>query len=132
MGLFRKSLGHMVELQKRFAVPLFLIVIAITSVVSMGLWKLSLQTDFRKEMPQGLPIMQLNDRIRDTFSGQDTQIVILTLDDDSNAKNALRDIRDPSVIQYMIALEDSLEGESEIVGVFSPATYLRGDSVHIG
>jgi len=126
MAGLNSGLRRVAEVQQKHAKKLLVVVLILTLFMAAGLPNLKLQTDFSKEMPQDLPITKLNDRVADTFSGQDTMIVLLTLDDDADAATALRDIRDQSVIEYLTVLEDSLKSESDVVDVVSPATYLRG------
>lgn len=126
MGMLRNGLRRVAGVQHRHAYPLFIIVLVFTAVTGYGLTYLELETDFNKLYPQGLPIIELNERIRDNFAGQDSMIVLVTLDDASSGESPLLDIRDPSVIRYMAQLEAGLLEESDIVGVVSPATYLGG------
>ncbi len=126
MGLLKTFIRKVVGLQRRHTNTAFAVIMVFSVVMSLGLSNLELETDFEKNLPQQLPILELNRRISDTFAGQDSMIVVLTLDKRTESVTALRDIRDPSVIGYMAELEETLSGESDIVGVVSPATYLQG------
>jgi predicted RND superfamily exporter protein len=126
MGVLRKGLRRVAGIQHRHAFALFIVVLVFTGITGVGLTKLELETDFNKLMPQDLDIIQLNERIRDTFAGQDSMLVLVTLDVTSSGGNAIQDIRDPSVIEYLGLLETSLREESDIINVVSPATYLAG------
>jgi hydrophobe/amphiphile efflux-3 (HAE3) family protein len=129
MAFLERVLEHIAIFQKKYTLQIFIFAILFSIIMVAGIFKVSIQTDMNKEMPQQLPIYQLNDKIRDKFGGQDSVFVVLTIDENTNLKNAPRDIRDPSVISYMISLEDTLKEESSIEGVTSAASYLRYASI---
>lgn len=112
--------------QKKHTRMLALFVIIVTVVLGIGLKDLTINSDFRKEMPRELPIFKINDRVSDKFGGEDTVVIAVQIDDSSDSKNAVRDIRDPWVIQSMMFLDEELRGEASITGVTSPASFFRG------
>ena len=110
--------------QKKYSKQLFIIIIIITIFLGIGVTKIAMETDMNKEMPQQLPIYQLNDRIAATFGGQDTIIIILALEETSNNQQEIRDIRDPAITNYLGRLTTSLEQESMVESVVSSDSYL--------
>ena len=126
MSTLERLLEGVAKAQKRYAIPIFIYVIIVTGFLAVGLRGIKLQTDLTKEMPQHLPIFRLNDRISDTFGGQDTVILLFQLDDSLDTKEAIDDIRHPYVMQSIIALENVLSKESAVDSVTSVAGYLRG------
>jgi predicted RND superfamily exporter protein len=79
-------------------------------------------------MPKDLPIFALNDRISAKFGGEDTVVIAVQIDDSVDLNSAVRDIRDPRVIQSLIFLDGVLRDEPSITSVTSPATFFRGKS----
>lgn len=126
MNIIENALKELAEVQKKHNYYILVAVILITIFMVIGASKLQMQTDMSKEMPQDLPIFKLNDRITDKFGGQDTILVVLQVDDTSNSKEAITDLRDPKVITYLQELESSLTKETSIDGAYSVATYMEG------
>jgi hydrophobe/amphiphile efflux-3 (HAE3) family protein len=119
-------LTRLAQIQKKHTKILAIAVILITIFLGIGLHNLTINSDFRKEMPKELPIFKLNDRITDKFGGQDSVVIAIELDDTVDSKTAVRDIRDPRVIQAMILLDEDLRGETSVTSVSSPASFFRG------
>jgi predicted RND superfamily exporter protein len=128
MDPLQKSLVRLAEMQRKHAKLLAVLVIIFTIVLGIGLKDLTINSDFRKEMPKDLPIFALNDRISDKFGGQDTVVIAVQIDDSVDLNSAVRDIRDPRVIQSLIFLDGVLRDEPSISSVTSPATFFRGKS----
>ncbi|RLG13966.1 MAG: hypothetical protein DRN66_03135 [Candidatus Nanohalarchaeota archaeon] len=125
MGFLEKCLEKIAIWQKKYTVGLFVLIVLFTLFVGVGIKDISLQTDVSKEMPQDLPVFQLNNKITDIFGGQDTIILLIELDDSGDIKNTIKDIRDPYIIQSLIYLETVLNSESEVESVNSAARYFR-------
>lgn len=66
----QKALVRLAEIQRKHAKSLAVLVIIFTIVLGIGLKDLTINSDFRKEMPRELPIFALNDRISDKFGGR--------------------------------------------------------------
>ena len=128
MDPLQKSLVRLAEMQRKHAKLLAVLVIIFTIILGIGLKDLTINSDFRKEMPKDLPIFALNDRISAKFGGEDTVVVAVQIDDSVDLKSAVRDIRDPRVIQSLMFLDGILRDESSITSVASPATFFRGKS----
>ena len=122
----QNNLTRLAQIQKKHTKILAVVVILITIFLGIGLRDLTINSDFRKEMPKELPIFKLNDRITDKFGGQDSVVIAIEIDDTVDSKNAVRDIRDPRVIQSMILLDEDLRGETSVTSVASPASFFRG------
>jgi predicted RND superfamily exporter protein len=128
MDPLQKSLVKLAKMQRKHAKLLALLVIIFTIVLGIGLKDLTINSDFRKEMPKDLPIFALNDRISAKFGGEDTVVIAVQIDDSVDLDSAVRDIRDPRVIQSLIFLDGVLRDEPSITSVTSPATFFRGKS----
>lgn len=122
------NLKKLAEIQKKHTKVLAIAVILITIILGIGLKNLTINSDFRKEMPTDLPIFALNDRISAKFGGQDMVLIAVQIDESVDSKNAIRDIRDPRVIQSLILLDQDLRGETSVTSVMSPASFFRGEN----
>ncbi len=120
------GLTRLAEIQKKHTKMLAIIVVLVTIFLSIGLRNLTINSDFRKEMPNELPIFKLNDRITDDFGGQDSVVITAELDDSVDSKNAVRDIRDPRVVESMMLLDKDLRSEAGVTSVSSAASFFRG------
>ena len=124
MGL-ELLLKKIATFQKKYALLIFTISMLLTLFFALGALKLKMETDIDKEMPQHLPVFVLKNKVNDAFGGQDSIILIFSIDDSSTYRNKIKDIRDPRVINYIKELQSELEKESSIEGVTSIATYLK-------
>jgi len=120
------NLKKLAELQKKHTKLLAVIVIIVTIILGSGLKDLTMNSDVRKEMPTQLPIYQLGDRVADKFGGKDTIVIVVQLDESVDEKSAVRDIRDPRVIQSLMFLEDALSEEESVNSITSAASFFRG------
>lgn len=125
-NILEKYLKKLAEIQKTYTVHLAAIIIVITIVLGAGLKDVSMNSDFRQEMPTDLPIFKLNDRVADSFGGQDTVVVVVQLDDTAETEQAVRDIRDPGVIRSLMFLDQALRDEESVISIASPASFFRG------
>lgn len=114
------------ELQKKHNYYILIAVVLITVFMVIGATRLEMQGDLSKEMPQELPIFKLNERISDKFGGQDIILVVLEVENNSNSKSAVNDLRDPRVITYLKDLEASLKQTTTIENAYSVGTFLQG------
>ena len=83
-----------------------------------------------------VPASVLQERVASKFGGEETIFIAVCLDEETSAKNILRDIRAPAVIQSVIELHERLENETEIERVQSVATAFKdgvpGDLAEVG
>lgn len=124
--ILEKNLKKLALMQREYTRIFAVSFLIITIVLGIGLKDLSINSDIRKEMPLELPIYKLNDRISDKFGGADTVVIAVQLDESVNSKSAVRDIRDPRVIQSLIFLDEALRSENDVTSVTSPASLFRG------
>lgn len=122
------NLKRLAELQRRHTKLLAIFVVLMTLVLGIGLKDLTINSDIRKEMPTEMPIYKLNDKVSDKFGGADTVVVAVQLDESSDSKSAVRDIRDPMVIRSLMFLDENLREEEDVGSIASPASFFRGKS----
>jgi hydrophobe/amphiphile efflux-3 (HAE3) family protein len=123
-------LMKLAEIQKKHTKLLAAVVIIFTIILGIGLKDLTINSDFRKEMPQDLPIFSLNDKVAAKFGGADTVVIAVQIDDSVDSKEAVRDIRDPRVIQSLIFLDREFRDEATVTSVTSPASFFRGKNAY--
>ncbi len=123
-------LMKLAEIQKKHTKLLAVIVIILTIILGIGLKDLTINSDFRKEMPKELPIFALNDKVSGKFGGEDIVVIAVQIDESVDSKEAVRDIRDPRVIQSLVFLDRELRGETTVVSVTSPASFFRGKKAY--
>ncbi|MGV8169490.1 MAG: efflux RND transporter permease subunit [Candidatus Nanoarchaeia archaeon] len=132
MNPVRKLLVKLADAQKKYKFQMLIVVLIITAFMIVGVTKMQLQTDLNKEMPNNLPVFQLNERVNEKFGGQDVVIILLRVDDSSDSGTAIRDIADPKVIEFMYNLQAELVQESSIYSVTSPASFPEGSPMREG
>jgi len=106
--------------QVRHTYTLAVFIVLFTLALGAGLSSLTVNSDIKKEMPTGLPIYRLNDRVSDKFGGEDTVVIAARIDENVNSRRAVRDIRDPRVTSSLAFLEESLKGENGVTSIVSP------------
>jgi hydrophobe/amphiphile efflux-3 (HAE3) family protein len=120
------GLKKLADIQMKHAKLLAVFAIVFTILLGIGLKDLQINSDIRKELPQDIPIFQLNDRVSDKFGGKDMAIIVVQIDESVDLKSAVRDIRDPRVIQSFIFLDEELRNEEIVTSIGSPASLFRG------
>lgn len=123
--IYDRLLRGLARIQLKYGVLIILLLLVFTSFMFFGLLKVEFQGDMQEEMPQHLPIYQLNDRIGAMFGGQDTIFILLMLDDKLSIKDVPKDIREPQIMSYITELEESLSRESNIESIISVAPVIR-------
>lgn len=119
MEFLDNILGKLSTYQKKYRYYILIVVLILMIFSFIGLTKIEFQGDFSKEMPQDLPIFELNNRITEKFGGQDTIFILLRLRDDLVTKPLYDDIREPQIMRYVSDLEKYLNEENDIERVIS-------------
>jgi len=123
MRPLEKLLEKLAEFQYNNYKMLLLFVLFFTIFMLVGVTKVSFQSDMSESNPKDLDIYKLNDKITEKFGGQDTILVLITLDDTYDFKDLPKDIRNPDIIKYITNFQNSLSKESSISSVTSVGTY---------
>ncbi len=116
-----RAYGRLAHLQVNRNHAFLAITLLITVFMLAGIPRIYLETDFSKLQPNDMPEMVLSNRVRDTFSGQDTVFMLVELDPQITSENAVRDIRDPRVMKMLEDLSDEVSSESSVDSVMSAA-----------
>lgn len=122
-------LKKLAAVQKKHTKLLAVISILITIVLGIGLKDLSINSDIRSELHTDAPIYTLNDRVSDKFGGADTVVIVVQVDESVDSKSAVRDIRDPRVMQSLLFLDEAIRGEGTVTSVNSLASFFRDKKI---
>lgn len=125
MTLLEKPLERLAEIQNKHAIIILVLVLLFTSFISFGIKDIELESDMMEQMPQHLPVFELNDKIRATFSGQDTIFLLFMLDENVKSQMTPKDILAPEILEYVTMLEEDLQKESSIDTITSIAPVVR-------
>ena len=116
-----RALELLASFQYRHYKKIIVAALIITMFLGYGMTFLQFQGDLTKEMPQDLPVFELQKKLSSTFKGGEFLVIAVCLDDKTGAKDIPRDIRDPQIIQSVVELHERLEAEPLLVGVQSVA-----------
>lgn len=117
------------EFQGRHANAIVIVALLLTAVIGMGIANIRMETDLSKEMPKDMPIMQLQDEVRETFGGTDVVIVLISLDHSATQADAVQDIRDPRVVKLITDLDGRIRNENAVSGVMSIAPVFKATGI---
>lgn len=116
-----KFLGKLASVQYKHYKKIIVLSLFLTVILGYGATGVHFQGDIEKMMPSDLPVFALDDKVEDEFTGGNPIVIAVVLDDDTSAKNIVRDIRDPEVIKSIVELHNRLEKEPLVKKVVSIA-----------
>lgn len=111
-----RKIAKFEEKNYNFILIIFLI---LTLIVGSGIFYLKVQSDMNKSFPQDLDYFVTTNRVTEKFGGQDTVVLLISLDEDYDSNDAPLDIRDPEVIKFISKLSEKLADENDIDSVTS-------------
>ncbi len=129
MKIINIFLKHLAKVQIKYRNIILISTLIITLILLAGIPNIKMQTDMMEEMPQDLSIFILNDKITDTYGGNDVIVIITQINNLKDDQNGIKDIRDPKTITFIQELETKLMRESNINSVISINTYLQGSEL---
>ncbi len=121
MKILEKLLSYLAISQKRYGYIILGLFVIFSLFIATGINDVKFESDFSELMPQDLPIVKLNQKIKDKFGGQDTTFILLMLDDSLESKGTPVDIREPEIMEYVLKLDEALAGEPSLESVVSVA-----------
>ena len=122
-----RALEHLAALQYRHYRRIILAIVLITVFLGYGMTLLEFQGDLSKEWPEDLPVFKMQERIGNTFTGEEFLVIAVELEEESGAEGIPRDVKDPRVIKSVVELHTRLADEPSIEGVRSIApVFQRG------
>ncbi|MFP3945897.1 MAG: efflux RND transporter permease subunit [Archaeoglobaceae archaeon] len=116
-----KFLGKLASIQYRHYKKIIILSLILTAFLGYGATGVHFQGDLEEMMPSDLPVFVLEDKVANQFGGGDSIVIAVVLNDDTSAKNIVRDIREPEVIKSVVDLHNRLENEPSIREVQSIA-----------
>ncbi|MFP4558176.1 MAG: efflux RND transporter permease subunit [Archaeoglobaceae archaeon] len=116
-----KFLGKLASIQYRHYKKIIILSLILTAFLGYGATGVHFQGDLEEMMPSDLPVFVLEDKVANQFGGGDSIVIAVVLNEDTSAKNIVRDIRDPEVIKSVVDLHNRLENEPSIGEVQSIA-----------
>jgi hypothetical protein len=122
-----KFFDKLSEIQYKHAGIVIILSILITSLLLIGVNKVSMQSDLNKMSPQDLPIYKIQDQIKDNFGGNDATLILIKVENKN--KDDVYDIRDPKVISFVTDLQNKLEKEEIISKVSSIGMFFNSTTV---
>ncbi|MFW6014128.1 MAG: efflux RND transporter permease subunit [Nanoarchaeota archaeon] len=125
MSYLKKPLEHYAGFLCRHYKFFLIFVFLFTAIISFGVGNLGLESDIQEQLPQDLPIFQLNERIDSNFAGQDTIFLLFMLNEDVGIRETPKDILEPGIMEYLLNLESVLEKESKIHSINSIAPVIE-------
>ena len=123
-----KALTKLASFQCRHYKQIIVASLILTVFLGYGATNIQFQGDISKEMPQDLPVFVLEEVISSKYRGEEFMVIAVCLEEETDAKDIVHDIRDPKVIESVVELHERLEAESSIEKVQSIAPYFQ-DSV---
>jgi len=122
------ALKRLGEIQAKHPVIVFFAAAAFTLFMLLGMTNIRIQTDLSKEMPEHLPVIELQKDVSEKFGGYDPVLVVVRLDENAQVRNRVEDIRDPRVLRMVRSLASLLSKENKIGSVISvsPVISSRG------
>lgn len=117
--MLKRALKMVAGVHLRHPLPVLLVGLLITGIALNGITKVRVETNMEKWMPQDMPAIETTKLIRSIFGTGDMEMVLVGLDRDYTAENAVYDIRDPRVWSAIAQLESQLKREQNVYGVSS-------------
>ena len=106
-----------------------LVILLFTLLCIYGMTKLQVGGGgYSSLFPKDEEVIRTMNIVRDEFGGADSLMIVIEIDESSDNKNAIMDIRDPRVIRYAETLEHACGKLDKVIGVQSVADILRAEN----
>jgi hypothetical protein len=122
-----KFFDKLSEIQYKHAGIVMILSLLITSLLLIGINKVSMESDLNKMSPQDLPIYKIQDQIKDNFGGNDATLILIKIENKN--KDDVYDIRDPRVISFVTDLQNKLEKEEIVSKVSSIGMFFNSTNI---
>jgi predicted RND superfamily exporter protein len=121
----RKHIRKLANLQEKYPVLILLIALIITAVMADGVLQVRLDPAFEGMLADDTDCVLTQNMLSSEFGSTDIMLLLIELDYDCDDPNAVTDIRDPRVAEYINALSKSIAAEKNIESVSSFADILK-------
>ena len=120
-----KQIRKLANLQEKYPVLILLVVLIITAVMADGALRVRMDPAFEGMLADNTDCVLTQDLLSSDFGSTDMMLLLIELDYDCDEPNAVTDIRDPRVAEYLDALSRSIAAEQNIESVSSFADILK-------
>ena len=120
-----KQIRKLANLQEKYPVLILLVVLIITAVMADGALRVRMDPAFEGMLADNTDCVLTQDLLSSDFGSTDIMLLLIELDYDCDEPNAVTDIRDPRVAEYLDALSRSIAAEQNIESVSSFADILK-------
>ncbi len=127
--MLRRMFKSLARVQARYYKQIVALTLIITVFQVYGATFMYMETDFSKFQPPTEPAVILNNKVQDTFAGQDSIFLVIELDPDIDSNNAVKDIRDPRVVRMLKDLGDEILQDPAVDSVFSVGARFPKDNI---
>ncbi|MFB6217001.1 MAG: hypothetical protein ABEJ72_08560, partial [Candidatus Aenigmatarchaeota archaeon] len=118
----RPLLSRISDIQIRKTNLLLVVAVAVTLVLSMGIPRITLQTNFQESLPDDLAPIKTQEKIENKFGNLNSIIVLFKINDKAKEESYITDVRDPRLIESMEFLSKELNRETLVSSTFSLAS----------
>jgi len=123
-----KQIRKLANLQEKYPVLILLVVLIITAVMADGALRVRMDPAFEGMLADNTDCVLTQDLLSSDFGSTDVMLLLIELDYDCDEPNAVTDIRDPRVAEYLDALSRSIAAEQNIESVSSFADILKAEN----
>jgi hypothetical protein len=121
----KKHIRNLANLQEKYPVLILLVVLIVTAVMADGALNVQLDPAFEGMLADDTDCILTQDLLSSDFGATDIMLLLIELDYDCDDPNAVTDIRDPRVAEYLDILSQSIAAEKNIESVTSFADILK-------
>ncbi|MEA1894395.1 MAG: hydrophobe/amphiphile efflux-3 (HAE3) family transporter, partial [Euryarchaeota archaeon] len=121
----KKQIRKLANLQEKYPVLILLIVLIITAVMADGMLQVRLDPAFEGMLAEDTDCVLTQNLLSSEFGSTDIMLLLIELDYDCDEPNAVTDIRDPQVAEYINTLSKSIAAEKNIESVSSFVDILK-------
>lgn len=121
----QKGLESLAQAQHDHTKIFLMFFLLVSLILFAGIARIDFESDMMKEMPQSLPIFQINDRVSSAFGGQDSVLILFEIDENSNTKQDIVDLRSKEVMEYFYSIQNKLKEKSSVEDVMSASIFFE-------
>ncbi|MEA1906682.1 MAG: hydrophobe/amphiphile efflux-3 (HAE3) family transporter [Euryarchaeota archaeon] len=121
----KKQIRNLANLQEKYPVLILLVVLIVTAVMADGALNVQLDPAFEGMLADDTDCILTQNLLSSDFGSTDIMLLLIELDYNCDDPNAVTDIRDPRVAEYLDILSRSIAAEKNIESVTSFADILK-------
>lgn len=117
--VLKPFLSKLAEVQVKHYRLAIVVSLAFTAAMLVGLPDIELQTDLKEELPEGVEVIEIFDKVGTKFGSSESVVIVVQLDQESDVTNRVSDIRSPRVTRMVKQIHQNLEQKRSINSVLS-------------